>query len=696
MSQLEEIIKDFQIESLDLLSGMETDLLSLEAENFPQERINSLFRAVHTIKGTGGMLGFTDIVNFTHLVENYLDRLREGTETPNSETVNILLEVKDHLTTLLQLTTNQGKVTEELKEKGNAILKKIPDAAEEKKSLESAEESSTVEQKNLENSHYLIYLKNGKNLFQNALDPYPFFAYLKNLGTVVSFWTDTQFPNLDSFNPELNYLSFGIVFQSDASAKQVESVFDFLQYDSQIGILEPTTDAGKLVSLLQKLELDPILFLNKLVEIQYISPAEQIYCLEILRGVKGVSFTTDQPLKNLPKDTAKPNDLALSILKVESHKIDNLVGKVGELVVTSSNLFMLLGEKEDPTLSEASNNLSRLIGEIREISLKLRMVQIGDSFAKYNRTTRDLGRELGKKVKLYISGAETELDKTIVEKILDPLTHIIRNSIDHGIELPEERVRLGKPQEGNIYLDAYTETGSIVVSIRDDGKGLDKEKIRRKAIEKGLISEASELKESDIFKLIFHPGFSTKDEVSNISGRGVGMDVVLKNISSLRGSVHIESKENEGTTIKIRLPLTLAIIEGFLVSVNENLFVIPMETVMECVEWDESYITENRNHIHLRGNILPFIKMHELFQITKSNHDRENLVIVESNGKKAGLVVNKLYGQLQAVIKPSGKLFQKVSELSGSTTLGDGSVALILDIPNIINTVVANEDLIYS
>ncbi|HNG17367.1 chemotaxis protein CheA, partial [Accumulibacter sp.] len=331
-----------------------------------------------------------------------------------------------------------------------------------------------------------------------------------------------------------------------------------------------------------------------------------------------------------------------------------------------------------------------LVEDIRDSALQLRMVQIGETFNRFNRVVRDGSRELGKSIDLLITGAETELDKSVVEKLGDPLMHLVRNAIDHGIETPAVRAQRGKPENGTVQLNAYHDSGSVVIEVIDDGGGLPKEKIRAKAIERGLLDPAATLTEHEIINLIFEAGFSTADQVTNISGRGVGMDVVRRNIQSLRGSVEVSTNEGQGSTFTVRLPLTLAIIDGFLTGVGKAAYVVPLESVVECIELTET--TAGRNYLNLRGEVLPFVRLRELFEIGGEVPARQNVVIVHYAGRKAGLVVDTLLGEFQTVIKPLGVLFRHLRGIGGSTILGSGEVALILDVPALVGLVGSSEE----
>lgn len=362
-------------------------------------------------------------------------------------------------------------------------------------------------------------------------------------------------------------------------------------------------------------------------------------------------------------------------------------------MISDAAIRLMVTQRNLSDADDVASTMGHLVEEIRDTALQLRMVQIGETFSRFQRVVRDVSKDLGKQIELQISGGETELDKTVVEKINDPLTHLIRNSLDHGIEMPEDRLKAGKPEKGTVQLNAYHEAGRIVIQISDDGKGLDPERIVAKAIAKGLIKPDQQLSQNEIFDLIFAPGLSTKEEASNLSGRGVGMDVVKSNIEALRGSVGVTSQLGQGTTVTIHLPLTLAIIDGFMVEAQHERYIIPLSMVQECVEMNsnEWHIDEVQNYVNLRGEVMPYLRLgtyfrnpYQLAEQKSSKGQRESLVIVKFGNAKAGFVVDELHGENQTVIKPLGKLFENLAGIGGATVLGSGDVALILDVQGLI------------
>ncbi|MAY15916.1 MAG: chemotaxis protein CheA, partial [Oceanospirillaceae bacterium] len=395
----------------------------------------------------------------------------------------------------------------------------------------------------------------------------------------------------------------------------------------------------------------------------------------------------------------------VSFLKVDSRKLDHLISLIGEMVTSGAAIELMMRHMTDTRMSEAFSGMVGLVEQVRDGALQLRMVQVGETFSRLRRIVRDVAKETGKGIDLKISGSETELDKTMVDKLGDPLMHIVRNAIDHGIESVEKRLAAGKPESGSLHLNAYHDSGSVVIEVMDDGAGLDADKIYQKALERGLIEQGKKLSEEEVYRLIFSPGFSTAEAVTKLSGRGVGMDVVKRNIDDLKGLIEISSEKGKGTRFRIRLPLTLAIIDSFEVSVRDTHLVIPTSMIKECIGFDRKKLCIDRNFINLRGEVLPFVRVAEIFSydgVTSANdpvvsgyldemlgeeHEqetKEHLVVVQFADKRAGLVVDELLGEVQAVVKPISALFRSIRGISGTTILGTGDVGFIVDVPQFI------------
>jgi two-component system chemotaxis sensor kinase CheA len=718
---LDQALNTFVAEAGELLVDMEDALLRLETEPDNEELVHAMFRAAHTIKGSAGLFGLDAIVSFTHVVENVLDKVRNGEIAITGELIAALLPCRDHIDKLLGLIPDTG-LDADTRAAGEAHLARLKpflgqppaSAAHEEAKSQVAVHEARVEASGggaVETDNWHISLRFGRDVLRNGMDPLSFIRYLGTLGQIVSLTTLADaLPDAEGMDPESCYLGFEIDLKSDADKQTIEGVFEFVREDSAIHILPPRSMITKYIDLIRALPEDE----QRLGEILLASGALTQHELEQCLSSQASQAETEAPAKPLgeilveqqavqqevvesaldkQKQVKEHKAAESKLVRVQADKLDELINLVGELVIAGAGASLLAQRQGDGALQEATALMSRLVEEIRDGALRLRMVQIGETFSRFQRVVRDVSRELGKDIELVITGAETELDKSVVEKIGDPLTHLVRNSMDHGIESAEMRAARGKPVKGKLRLNAYHDSGSIVIEVGDDGGGLNKDRILKKAIERGIVGPNQNLTDREIYNLIFEAGFSTADQVSNLSGRGVGMDVVRRNIEALRGMVELDSTPGEGTTVRIRLPLTLAIIDGFLVGVGDAAYVVPLEMVLECVELsdaDRQALTQ-RAYINLRGEVLPFVRLHDHFEVAGPGSRRENIVVVQYGGHKAGLVVDKLMGEFQTVIKPLGKMFSRVKGISGSTILGTGEVALILDVPSLVQQAATRE-----
>jgi len=713
----------FADEAEDLLAVAEQALLNLEDISDVDETVGDLFRTFHTIKGAAGLFGLNAIVDFTHVVESLLGNIREGVIQVDEPMITLFLESRDHLEALVestlsgeeQLDASLQKVDDDLINQLNKYLNIDSLVTEESESASLVAVETDTD--GVVSNNWHISLRFGPNSFRNGMDPHSFIDYLAKIGDVKNLTLiDDAIPCWRDFDPESCFLGFEIILHApDTNKSAIEEVFEFVQDDCKISILPPHSHIEAYIKMIESLPEEDMRIGDILVACGALTESEKDDVLNAQDKLTddAIVNATDQAVAPLGKvaveqnvvqqevvDAAvkKQNTLkqqranAQQTIRVNANKLEDLVNLVGELVIGSANSELNARRLADPQLSEAMENLLRLVEEVRDTALGLRMVQIGETFNRFKRVVREVSRDLGKDIQLIISGADTELDKTLVEKIGDPLMHLVRNSIDHGIESPEVRDALGKPSQGTVNLDAFHESGSVVIQIRDDGGGLSKQKVLDKAIEKGLVQENHQLTDSEIYRLIFEAGFSTADKVSNLSGRGVGMDVVRRNIEALRGHVEIESEEGKGTTISIRLPLTLAIIDGFQVRVGDSQYIVPLDMVEECIELNDSLRgkDEQANYINLRGEILPFMRLSESFggSTSAEKNSRDNIIVVQFSGTKVGFVVDELLGENQTVIKPLGKIFQNLKGISGATILGSGEVAMIIDIPEMVNKVI--------
>lgn len=660
---LDQAQQTFIVEARELLQAMEQSLLQLESEPGDQDAIGAIFRAAHTIKGSAGLFGLASIVGFTHIVEDVLDRLREGDVAVDGALIALLLKCGDHMLELVEVVANRGEVpTPAALERGEALREALSAYQPMRTAIASVQTAEVADDAAVDVLWH-ISLRFGVDVFRNGMDPLSFLRYLETLGQVMQVTTLTDsIPPMDSWDPESCYLGFEIDLRSTASHAALNEVFDFVRDDCEVHIsaVDEAPDSTAVVAGDQ------------------VTQAEQ-----------GLVAAT--PQRSAPASEAKPRDG--NYVRVNADKLDELINLVGELVIASAGSSLLARSCNNDPLQEATSTVSGLVEEILDGALHLRMIPIGDTFNRFRRVVRDISQELGKDIELNISGADTELDKTVVEKIGDPLMHLLRNAMDHGIESADARQAAGKPTKGHLSLNAYHDSGSIVIEIADDGAGLNRERILQKAQERGLVASGAVLTDQEIYNLIFEAGFSTAEAVTNLSGRGVGMDVVKRNITLLRGTVDLDSRPGEGTVVRIRLPLTLAIINGFLVGIDQSTYVIPLDMVQECIELGERQRQSSRDdgYLDLRGEVLPLVDLREHFSHEGPAARRQNVVVVRYAEHKAGLVVDDLLGEFQTVIKPLGKLFGALRGISGSTILGSGAVALILDVPALLNQLVQLE-----
>jgi two-component system chemotaxis sensor kinase CheA len=716
---MDQALQTYIEESRGLLDEMESILLRLESEPQDEETVNAMFRAAHTIKGSAGLFGLDAIVAFTHVVENVLDEVREGTQAVNGELVELLLKCCDHIGLLITVVAEAGEMLDtEQAAAGEAIvaaLRSLMGGADSGIAMPAVQEPRLDASGGgpIEGDYWHISLGFGPDVLRNGMDPISFIRYLSTIGDIVSLRVDdSELPELNAIDPESCYLSFSIEFKSEADKKTIEDAFEFVREDCRLRIFPPPSHLAAFVERLEHASGNTDMLGQLLIEAGILTSNELEDALAAQESTMAAGGGAKLPIGEvLVKEGVVQKevvDVALEkqrqirdhkaqeakFIRVSAEKLDELINLVGELVIAGAGASLLAHRSGDVALHESTSVVSGLVEEIRDGALKLRMVEIGETFNRFQRVVRDVSKELGKDIGLEISGAETELDKTVVEKIGDPLMHLVRNAMDHGIEPSEARMAAGKPAKGSLRLNAYHDSGSIVIEVADDGGGLKKERILKKAVERGIVSPGQTLSDNDIYNLIFEAGFSTADQVTSLSGRGVGMDVVKRNIQALRGTVDIESMEGHGTTVRIRLPLTLAIIDGFLVGVGKSAFVVPLDMVLECIELSDAdrKAADTRNYVNLRGEVLPFVRLRDQFEVDAAAGKRENIVVVQYGGQKAGFVVDELMGEFQTVIKPLGSVFRHLRGISGSTILGTGEVALILDVPALVQLGVARDE----
>jgi len=718
---MEEIFQVFVHEARDQLGELEAGLMRLQQGERDPELINAIFRAAHTVKGASGVVEIKAIERFTHSVENVLDRVRNNELALSEELISVLLACSDHLLGMLDKVETGLLADDELaSEQDDVLIGKLAahlGGGAAPAQAHSAHPDIPVADVDVSggghvaNDAWHISVRFGRDVLKNGMDPLAFLRYLQSLGEIVHIVTlFDALPAAEDMDPESCYLGFEVSFRSQADKIAIERVFDFVRDECELHILPPHSRVEEYIILIESLPEENMRLGEILVKTGVLTQQELEAGLSRQQqcGEGPVDGSEPPPLGKIlvenhvvqpelveaavvkQKQVNEKKAAEARLIRVQADKLDQLIDLVGELVIAGASANLMALKSGQMTLVESTSILNRLVEDIRGAALQLRMVQIGETFNRYHRVVRDISKELGKDIELAIRGGETELDKSVVEKIGDPLMHLVRNAMDHGIEPTAARVAKGKPARGRVELNACHDSGSIVIEVSDDGGGIDAEKVRAKAVERGLINAGQILSEQEVINLVFEPGFSTADKVSNLSGRGVGMDVVRKNIQALRGSVEVGTELGRGTRFTIRLPLTLAIIDGFLVGVDLASYVIPLDNVVECLELQE--IGEDCNYLNLRGEVLPFLRLRELFGVPGQRPRRESVVVVRYAGQKAGIVVDELRGEFQTVIKPLANLFRNLQGIGGSTILGSGEGALILDVQALIQRCVGNEE----
>ncbi|RKZ95483.1 MAG: chemotaxis protein CheA [Gammaproteobacteria bacterium] len=660
-------------ESFEGLDAMESGLLNLDVGAADVESINTIFRAAHSIKGGAGTFGFMDVSEFTHVMETLLDEMRNGERDVSSESTNLLLETVDVLREMLiavqQKTDTDAQRIAEIRQKLEAMLAGEASGAS-GNPIEVDLTADMVESTQI-TIGWNINFRPHQHLLQTGNDPVRMLRELETLGELAVVVDDSKLPPFSDLEPEDSYLSWQLTLMGDIPKEEVVEIFEWVDDECDLAIEEIVGESTVAVE-------------NTAGSIKDESADHQVPIIVVEQAA------TKQVEDAKPKaSSATP---ATTSIRVGTDKVDSLINLVGELVITQSMLGQIGDNFTQDMLPQLIDGLAQLEQNTREMQesiMRIRMLPISFAFNRFPRLVHDLSGTSGKKVELKLSGEQTELDKTVMEKIGDPLVHLVRNSLDHGLEMPEVRLAAGKEEIGQLHLNAFHQGGNIIIEISDDGAGLNEDKIFNKAVEKGLVDASEVLSPDKIHELIFLPGFSTADVVTDISGRGVGMDVVRKNILSLGGSVSVVSKKGEGSTFTIRLPLTLAIMDGQTIRVAGENYIIPLVSIIESLEiksTDVKRLSGKGELYPLRDEYVPIIRLYEIFGLHPKSTDLEDglLVIVEGAGQKVGLFIDDLLGQQQVVIKSLETNYRKVLGLSGATILGDGTVALILDVPGLM------------
>ena len=665
MDQFHEV---YFAESFELLDAMEAALLRLTPGTADVETVNTIFRVAHSIKGGAGMFGFNQIASFTHTLETLLDELRSGRMQVTAPMCDGLLSSVDLIRAMLTAqqkqqawdATEAQALQEQFREMVEPLTAPAPATKPAAVKLAAKPVIPGI-------ATWRISFAPLPALLARGVDPVRLFEDLAGLGKVTVAADLSALPGLHEIDPAHCRIRWELTLATPMPRASIELIFDWAEGDCELVIERVETSASATAA-----------------------PASAATPASLVAAPVPAAATA--PASPTPAAAPAPATVEVNSIRVAIEKIDELLNVVGEVVITQSMLGQLAKDFEGVNADRLRAGLAQLESNVRELQesvMRVRMLPVGSVFSRFPRLVRDLSARLGKQIRLQLSGEQTELDKTVLEKIGDPLVHLVRNSVDHGIETVEERLAAGKPVEGTITLNAFHKGGTIKIVISDDGKGLHRDKLVEKARAKGLIAADAVLTDQQANELIFMPGFSTAEQTTDLSGRGVGMDVVRRNIKELGGTVELKSEPGKGTTTTITLPLTLAIVDGQTVQVGNETYIVPLVGIIESLQLRDGAAHEVYEHgevFHFRGDYVPVIRLHEVFGIEPRSHDLADglLMVVEGDGRRAGLFIDALLGQQQVVIKSMETHYARIPGVGGATILGEGSVALILDVPGLL------------
>jgi len=663
-------------ENLQILENL---IINIEENPDDDKMINEAFRAIHSVKGGAGLAGFSGIKDFTHIVEDLFEMIRNGSVKINEKLISVILNSMDILKLMISnikadRDSNEGVDSKETVNQIQQILKMEDSSKADADSTEKKIETAEV------NRIFYIELKYYKEIFMTGIDPLMFLTDLKSVGKILELQVHTEgFPLSEDFNPENLYMHWSLFYETGKNEKDISDIFCFVIDESDLKFIDLTSERESGIDLSQ-----------------YTVNGKNITDISDLQPIENVETKTE-PVERRSGDRRSTDRVAAgtrndSYIRVPTVKLEKIFNTVSELLISQARLNMLTEEHEEilpdsfGTVTDSLKNITQLL---QEQITSLRMMNLGSTFDRFKRVVRDMAADRGKIIKLSVSGHETELDKNMIEKLNDPLKHLVRNCIDHGIETREERLEKGKSEEGLLKLSAYLESGKVVIEVSDDGRGINREKLLAKAEEKGIINKETRLSDGEILNLIFNPGLSTAEKITDLSGRGVGMDVVKSSINELHGNIDILSKEGEGTIFKLYLPLTLAILDGMLTSIGSEKYIIPTLSILEIFRPESEHlksISGGEELVFFRGNYIPLIRLHKVFAIKDPivEPEQAELIVINSAGVKAAILVDNVLEQYQIVLKSLQKNFRKVEHISSATILGDGDVALIVDIQSLV------------
>ncbi len=645
------------------LEVLEEALLDLGQRPEERELVDAAFRALHTIKGSGAMFGFDKVAAFTHEFETAFDQVRKGEIKPTQELIAVALAAKDYIRALIEAPESTDDVI------GEAILDDLKRFVSAGTAAAPPKVEAPVAAQNPV-AGWQLHLEFDSHILCNGSNPLDLLDDLCKLGPCFVVPLTDNVPLLEELEPEYCYLKWDVTLHSDCDRAAIDDVFMFVQDEMKLALTPlAQLDAPSLVPAMLVADQAP--------------PREAPASAPATPAQAVASETTARAERR--EEPRRAEDRAIATIRVQAARLDELMDRVGELVIAQARLSQLAASGSDLSIKMIAEEIERLASSLRDTTMGARMVPIGSLFGRFRRLVHDLSRDLGKPVEFVTSGEDTELDKTMIECLADPLVHLIRNAIDHGIEDTAARAASGKTEQGRIELHAVHSGAQVLVTVRDNGGGLNTARIRAKAEEQGLTAPGAKLSDHEVHQFLFHPGFSTAQTISALSGRGVGMDVVKRTIENMRGSIDLATSPGQGTTVTLRLPLTLAIIEGLLIRVGGGRYIIPLSAVEECVELtaaDER--PRGRNFLNIRGNLVPFLRLREVLDVPSSPDQHQKTIIISTGNTRVGLVADQIIGNHQTVIKSLSKLHSDVTVFSGATILGDGTAALILDVAQLV------------
>ncbi|MBR0954336.1 chemotaxis protein CheA [Bradyrhizobium canariense] len=665
----------FRQEASELFEVLEGALLDLGLRPDDRELVDSAFRALHTIKGSGAMFGFDKVASFTHEFETAFDRVRKGEIKPTQELISVALAAKDYIRALIEDPQSTDDVI------GDAILddlRRFVSSDQPVAPVAEIAEAPPLAPGESNQAGWHLYLEFESHVLRNGSNPLDLLEDLCKLGPCFVVPVTDGIPFLDELEPDDCYLKWDVKLHAACDKDAIDDVFMFVQDEMKLTL-----------SPLEQIEAPPPMPLFQLLDEEPVPMAEmRALVVEAAAPVAAPPAAKAEPKSESnpePKPESKRDDRGIATVRVQAERLDELMDRVGELVIAQARLTQLAASGSDLSIKMIAEEIERLASSLRDTTIGARMVPIGSLFGRFRRLIHDLSRDLSKPVEFVTTGEDTELDKTMIECLADPLVHLIRNAIDHGIEDTATRSANGKTEQGRIELAAVHSGAQVLVTVKDNGGGLNTARIRAKAEEQGLIAAGAVLTDHEIHQFLFHPGFSTAQTISALSGRGVGMDVVKRTIENMRGTIDLSTRPGQGTTVTLRLPLTLAIIEGLLIRVGEGRYIIPLSAVEECVELTaDDERSRGRNFLNVRGNLVPFLRLREIMTASGAPDRHQKTIIISTGESRVGLVVDQIIGNHQTVIKSLSKLHSDVTIFSGATILGDGTAALILDVAQLV------------